>query len=544
MTPSAQSQAILLLTARFSGVEDGGSKPLTPKEWGRFAAWLKEKQLSPESLLRGGLAEALDGWQEARIPAERITQLLDRGAALGIALEKWQRAGLWVLTRADRAYPARLKKQLREAAPPVLFGCGDQGLLNLGGLAVVGSRKASPGDLAYARDLGKRAAWEGYTVVSGGARGVDSAAMEGALAVEGTVVGVLADNLLRAVTSRSYRTHIMNGNLVLLSPYHPEARFTAGNAMGRNKYIYCLADLSVVVHSGDSGGTWNGALENLKKAWVPLWVKRTRDDAAGNAALVQAGGRWLEDEVSSIFWPDLVGMTAVAGRDTSAVSEAAPVSSGVEAETTAEAETGIETDAWAGAQTVNETEAAQAESSASTGLVSASDVLPSVPRIEDEAGAVLMASEGDSLTAPTVATDAVDSDGAATIPDEALATTRADEQAADNASDDPPCSTHVPSPGAADVADKEPPSTKEVDYGISLYELFLKKLEEVCDKQARPEKELKEILELEQGQLRTWLKRAVESGVAVKESKPVRYRMKPDPGFDFDGTDSHPSEDR
>jgi hypothetical protein len=129
MTPSAQSQAILLLTARFSGVEDGGSKPLTPKEWGRFAAWLKEKQLSPESLLRGGLAEALDGWQEARIPAERITQLLDRGAALGIALEKWQRAracgcslGLIVPTRrASRSSCA--KRHPRCFSDAVTRGC-------------------------------------------------------------------------------------------------------------------------------------------------------------------------------------------------------------------------------------------------------------------------------------------------------------------------------------------------------------------------------------------------------------------------------------
>jgi predicted Rossmann fold nucleotide-binding protein DprA/Smf involved in DNA uptake len=54
-----------------------------------------------------------------------------------------------------------------------------------------------------------------------------------------------------------------------------------------------------VVHSGDSGGTWNGAKENLNKRWVPLWVKRTEDKIAGNSALVHAGGRWLEDELDT-----------------------------------------------------------------------------------------------------------------------------------------------------------------------------------------------------------------------------------------------------
>lgn len=50
-----------------------------------------------------------------------------------------------------------------------------------------------------------------------------------------------------------------------LSPYYPDAKFNAGNAMGRNKYIYVLAKSSVVIHSGLKGGTWEGAKENLKK---------------------------------------------------------------------------------------------------------------------------------------------------------------------------------------------------------------------------------------------------------------------------------------
>jgi predicted Rossmann fold nucleotide-binding protein DprA/Smf involved in DNA uptake len=75
----------------------------------------------------------------------------------------------------------------------------------------------------------------------------------------------------------------------MLSPFYPEAGFSAGSAMARNKYIYCLADAAVVVHSGTSGGTWNGALENLEKQWVPTWVKRTGDQAAGNAAIQKRG---------------------------------------------------------------------------------------------------------------------------------------------------------------------------------------------------------------------------------------------------------------
>ncbi len=52
----------------------------------------------------------------------------------------------------------------------------------------------------------------------------------------------------------------------MISPYSPEAPFhSVGNAMARNKLIYCMADQALVVHSRREGGTWNGALENLEK---------------------------------------------------------------------------------------------------------------------------------------------------------------------------------------------------------------------------------------------------------------------------------------
>jgi predicted Rossmann fold nucleotide-binding protein DprA/Smf involved in DNA uptake len=159
-------------------------------------------------------------------------------------------------------------------------------LLNGGGLAVIGSRNVNDEDLAYSRNLGALAAGEGYSIVSGGARGVDEASMLGALEAEGTVIGVLADSLLRACTSAKYRKYLLANNLVLISTFYPEAGFNAGNAMQRNKYIYCLSDAAIAVQSGTKGGTWSGAMENLKKQWVPLWVKRTADTLAGNSAIV------------------------------------------------------------------------------------------------------------------------------------------------------------------------------------------------------------------------------------------------------------------
>lgn len=295
MNVGNQTQAVLLLTVHFSKEDKQGAKPLTTSEWARFAVWLKQHDLQPASLMNGDVAPILSTLIDRSITAQRIQRLLERSGALGLSLERWERAGLWVLTRSDADYPERLKRRLRQDSPPVLFGCGKRALLNSGGIAVVGSRDASATDTAFAESIGHNAAFQGLSIVSGGARGVDQSAMLGALQREGTAVGVLADSLLKSATSSVYRKHLMSNDLALVSPFSPEAGFNVGNAMARNRYIYCLSDSAIVVScTRDKGGTWNGAIEALKARWVPVWVKRT-DGSTGNQELIHRGARWLSN---------------------------------------------------------------------------------------------------------------------------------------------------------------------------------------------------------------------------------------------------------
>ncbi|MDE0055903.1 MAG: DNA-processing protein DprA [Gammaproteobacteria bacterium] len=291
-----QAEAVMLLTVSFGKSESELAKPLTPTEWGVFAGWLKEIGHAPDDLLKGDLSALLQDWEHPKVTVDRIQALLNRGATLGFALERWQRAGLWVLTRSDDEYPGRLKQLLGRKAPAVLFGCGNKKLLNASGIAVVGARHADDADIQFAESIGRQVAECGKLIVSGGAAGVDQEAMLGALHAEGTAVGVVSEDLLRCATSAKYRSHLISGDLALTSPFNPEARFHVGNAMARNKYVYCLAEKAVVVSSTrDKGGTWNGAVENLKRGWVPLWVKPTEDPGSGNPYLVEQGGQWLEN---------------------------------------------------------------------------------------------------------------------------------------------------------------------------------------------------------------------------------------------------------
>lgn len=143
---------------------------------------------------------------------------------------------------------------------------GNQELLSQGGLAVVGSREVDEAGLKYTQRVAQSCAEQGIQIVSGGARGVDQAAIIAAVEAGGTTVGVLADSLTKAAVSGKYRAGIREKRLTLVSAYDPDARFHVGNAMGRNKYIYALADYALVVSSTfNQGGTWAGATEALER---------------------------------------------------------------------------------------------------------------------------------------------------------------------------------------------------------------------------------------------------------------------------------------
>lgn len=286
---SADTEVVLLMCGRFGGEGQEPFKPLSAREYGEFAKWLKLRGLRPADLLSGPGREHLTHVHEAKLEQKRVDFLLARGTALALALERWSRGGLWVISRGDPEFPKRLKRHLKHLAPPLLYGAGNKSLLDRGGLAIIGSRNATEGALEFTRAIGAKCAAEGITVVSGGARGVDAAAMQGATEAGGMSIGVLASDLLKTSLNRQNRIGLQEGQLVLVSPFYPDAGFNAGNAMARNKYIYTLADQALVMDSAlASGGTWAGALEDLVQGWVPLYV-RIPGDGPGNAALVEKG---------------------------------------------------------------------------------------------------------------------------------------------------------------------------------------------------------------------------------------------------------------
>lgn len=291
LTPNAQ--AILLLTAPLIvGRSDRNSELLTLGEYNRLARLLREKQKQPSELIGSVAGEAIS-LCAPMLGRERLETLLGRGFLLSQAVERWNARAIWVVSRADTGYPRRLKARLKEEAPPVLYGCGSAALLDAGGLAVVGSREVNDELISYTENVGRLTAEAGRTLISGGAKGIDRAGMNGALQAGGAAVGVMSDSLERSALARDNREPLMDNKLVLTSPYDPAAGFNVGHAMQRNKVVYALADAALVVTSDfEKGGTWAGAIEQLQRLHlVPVFVRNGAGAGKGNAALLQHGAR-------------------------------------------------------------------------------------------------------------------------------------------------------------------------------------------------------------------------------------------------------------
>ena len=289
LTPN--TQAILLLTAPLIvGQREQPERPLSVKEYNLLAGRLRELRCQPADLLSAN-AEPLIQECQAIVEPARMRQLLERGFLLSQAVEHWGARAIWVMSRADGGYPQRLKQRLKDLAPPVLYGCGDASILSTGGLAVVGSRHVDDRLIEYTGAVGRLAARAHRTIVSGGAKGIDDAAMRGALEAGGKVVGVLADSLEKAALNRRNRESLLRRDLALITPYDPSAPFNVGHAMRRNVLIYALADAALVVNSDlEKGGTWAGATEQLER-WklVPVYARASGDVGDGLRALVRKG---------------------------------------------------------------------------------------------------------------------------------------------------------------------------------------------------------------------------------------------------------------
>ena len=193
--------------------------------------------------------EPLIGPAAARALKEKVSEP-DVEAALAWASQP----GCSLLTLLDADYPAQLAEA--GAAPPLLFARGRRELLSRPMLAMVGSRNATPQGLGIARDFSAGLAESGYTIVSGLASGIDTAAHEGALGSAASTVAVIGTGIDRVYPSANRAlAHRLAEEGLLLSEFPLGMQPLAENFPRRNRIIAGLARGCLVVEANVKTGS-------------------------------------------------------------------------------------------------------------------------------------------------------------------------------------------------------------------------------------------------------------------------------------------------
>ena len=195
--------------------------------------------------------------EAAGMPA-KAAQFVADGRARAAAEDEAKRvveAGGFFLTREDAEYPSRL---LNIYDPPaVLWGRGDATLLDRPGIAVVGTRHPSPYGAGMAEMLSRDLANRRMVILSGMARGIDSAAHKGALTAGGKTIAVWGTGIdvVYPKENKKLAEQIVESGGTILSEY-PLGTFPAPqNFPLRNRIISGMSVGVLVVEGGEYSGT-------------------------------------------------------------------------------------------------------------------------------------------------------------------------------------------------------------------------------------------------------------------------------------------------
>lgn len=185
-------------------------------------------------------------------------RFIAEGKARKAAEQEWQHicdSGCGVMTLTDPDYPERLREIFDP--PPVLWVRGDRGLLSRPSIAVVGTRAPSPYGIGMAEMLSRDLAARRLVVLSGMARGIDTAAHKGALSAGGLTVAVWGTgvDVVYPKENKGLAEEIILSGGAILSE-QPMGTFPAPqNFPLRNRIISGMSVGVLVVEAGEQSGT-------------------------------------------------------------------------------------------------------------------------------------------------------------------------------------------------------------------------------------------------------------------------------------------------
>jgi DNA processing protein len=260
---------------------------------------LLERLRTPQAIFRASASE---------LEAAGLTGSIARSVASGCSFEdaasqqqKARESGAQLITLGDARYPETLRKIFDP--PPILFARGRAELLTSICIGVVGTRHPTPYGIAAAEKLSGDLARAGVTIVSGMARGIDTAAHKAALAADGTTIAVLGCgvDIVYPSENRKLAAEIAARGLIV-SEFPMEATAFPQNFPIRNRIISGLSCGILVVEGAQYSGsaiTARLAIDQGREVFaVPGNI--TSKMSWGPNLLIKQGAKLVQD------WNDVV----------------------------------------------------------------------------------------------------------------------------------------------------------------------------------------------------------------------------------------------
>jgi DNA processing protein len=216
---------------------------------------------------------------------------------LAAELDRIREFGATVITQESPSYP----KSLREihAPPIVLYVWGELQERDHHAIGIIGARRTTHYGTESAKKLAYQLAYAGLTVISGLARGIDTAAHQGALAAKGRTIAVIGSGLLKLYPpeNRGLAEKIRGGNGAIVSEFSMEIEPDRQTFPMRNRIIAGWSHGVLVVEAGLNSGaliTASQALEQGRSVYaVPGHINAP--SALGSNRLIQQGAKLVMD---------------------------------------------------------------------------------------------------------------------------------------------------------------------------------------------------------------------------------------------------------
>ncbi|MFH0702890.1 MAG: DNA-processing protein DprA [bacterium] len=198
-----------------------------------------------------------------------------------------------IVNRFDENYPAKLIKRLEDKTPLILFALGNYDLINDTSVGFCGSRDASQKGLeAIEAIIGSISDRLVYT--SGYAKGVDIKVHKESLEKGFKTIIVLPEGILNFKVKKEIKNIFNWDNILVLSEFMPDSKWSVANAMQRNSIIVALSNVMILIEAKEYGGSFNAgqkALELGVPLYIPKYDNSNSDHIKGNIILAKKGAK-------------------------------------------------------------------------------------------------------------------------------------------------------------------------------------------------------------------------------------------------------------